>query len=600
MFVSTRGPRRKHDDDHGSFAGQAPALRDRAEAARFDYDNAFSRNIGWVTRDEQLILRDKCVAIAGLGGVGGAHLMTLARLGVGRFRIADLDIFEEANVNRQVGATRSSFGRPKVEVMAEQARSVNPELVIESFPSGVSGENVSAFLSGADLYIDGLDFFVMDVRRKVFAACAEQNVPATTVAPLGMGAALLNFLPGAMTFEEYFRLEGQSEAEQLLRFMVGLAPAALHGRALVDPSTIDLAGHRGPSTAMACQLCAGIAGSEALKILLRRGPVRAAPWALQFDAYRNRMVTTYRPWGNRHPLQRLTLAVARRRFLRSHGDQLANLDDRAADDAKEPAPAPAIAKPSPSTAEQVLETARWAPSGANLQPWSFEITGDDEVIVTGRDSGGTDVYDFNDSQPSWTTFGCLLETLRIGASKLGRVADWTFEGSNGSEHRFRVALQPRAGLVEDPLARHIVSRSVDRRAYRTTPLSDAHKRALERAAGEQHSIDWRESLSERLACARLNSLSSDIRLRIREAHEAHQRMLDWTHDRSATAIPAKALGADAITLALTRWALVDFRRLDLLNRYLAGTLVPRVTMDLLPGIRCAAHFFMKARCSGSG
>ena len=47
----------------------------------FSYDEAFSRNIGWVTEAEQQALRGKRVAIAGLGGVGGVHFLTLARLG---------------------------------------------------------------------------------------------------------------------------------------------------------------------------------------------------------------------------------------------------------------------------------------------------------------------------------------------------------------------------------------------------------------------------------------------------------------------------------------------------------------------------------------
>jgi len=84
----------------------------------FDYNHAFSRNIGWLTEDEQQRLRGARVAIAGLGGVGGFHLLTLARLGVGRFNIADLDRFELANFNRQAGASVSSLGRPKVEVLA--------------------------------------------------------------------------------------------------------------------------------------------------------------------------------------------------------------------------------------------------------------------------------------------------------------------------------------------------------------------------------------------------------------------------------------------------------------------------------------------------
>jgi tRNA A37 threonylcarbamoyladenosine dehydratase len=48
----------------------------------FSYEQAFSRNIGWVTPAEQQVLRGKRVAIAGGGGVGGVHLLTLARLGV--------------------------------------------------------------------------------------------------------------------------------------------------------------------------------------------------------------------------------------------------------------------------------------------------------------------------------------------------------------------------------------------------------------------------------------------------------------------------------------------------------------------------------------
>ena len=48
----------------------------------FDYATAFSRNIGWLTPQEQESLRSKRVAIAGLGGVGGSHLLTLTRLGI--------------------------------------------------------------------------------------------------------------------------------------------------------------------------------------------------------------------------------------------------------------------------------------------------------------------------------------------------------------------------------------------------------------------------------------------------------------------------------------------------------------------------------------
>ncbi|MHB9102498.1 MAG: ThiF family adenylyltransferase [Sulfuricella sp.] len=280
----------------------------------FTYDEAFSRNIGWLTRQEQQLLRHKRVAIAGLGGVGGIHLLTLCRLGIGKFHLAEFDTFDLANFNRQAGATVSTLGLGKLEVMIREARDINPEIEIKEFSNGVTTDNLDAFLDGVDIYVDGLDFFAFQARQQVFAACAAKGVPAVTAAPLGMGAAVLNFLPGGMSFNDYFRLDDGPEAEKPLRFLMGLAPARLQMGYLADPSTVDLANRKGPSTIMACQLCAGVAATEALKILLGRGPVRAAPKGYHFDAYRNKLALTWLPGGNRNPLQRLALALAKRKL----------------------------------------------------------------------------------------------------------------------------------------------------------------------------------------------------------------------------------------------------------------------------------------------
>lgn len=287
-----------------------------AASPSFDYAEAFSRNIGWVTRQQQETLANKTVAIAGLGGVGGQHLVTLARMGIGGFRLAEFDRFEIANFNRQMGAAMSTVGRPKLDVMRNLALDINPNLRIETFDDGITDQNVDTFMKDADLFVDGIDFFAVKARRSLFAACDRHRVPAITAAPLGMGVSWLNFLPGRTTFEQYFQLEGRDETEQLLRFLVGLAPAGLHRKYLVDPSTINLAAHRGPSTPMAVALCAGVAGAHAVKILLGRGNVPAAPTCLQFDAYRDRFVRSWRPGGNANPLQRLALFVGRRTLKR--------------------------------------------------------------------------------------------------------------------------------------------------------------------------------------------------------------------------------------------------------------------------------------------
>ena len=287
----------------------------------FHYDTAFSRNIGWVTETEQEILRNKRIAIAGLGGVGGAHLITLTRLGVGKFNISDLDIFELANFNRQAGASLGHIDRSKVDVMAELAKDINPELELNTFPEGVNKQNLDEFLDDVDIYVDGLDFFALEARKAVFAACTAKGIPAITAAPLGMGSALLCFLPGKMTFEEYFRLNGKPEEEQLLRFLLGLSPSMLQMSYLVDDSRVDLDKHKGPSTPMACELCAGMAATYALKILLKRGKVVAAPNGIHFDAFKNKFKSTWRPWGNNNPIQRLGLIIAKKQLMRAKSSQ---------------------------------------------------------------------------------------------------------------------------------------------------------------------------------------------------------------------------------------------------------------------------------------
>jgi len=80
---------------------------------------------------------------------------------------------------------------------------------------------------------------------------------------------------------------------------------------------MNLKERRGPSTIMACNLCAGISATVALKVMLGRGEVLAAPHGMQFDAFRNKMVHTYRPGGSSHPLQRLAIALGTRYYRKA-------------------------------------------------------------------------------------------------------------------------------------------------------------------------------------------------------------------------------------------------------------------------------------------
>lgn len=292
----------------------------------FAYDQAFSRNIGWVTPQEQARLRTARVAIAGLGGAGGVHALTLARLGIANFTIADFDDFGMHNFNRQAGAFMSTLGEAKSLVTARMVRDINPQSDIRIFDQGVTSENIDAFLDGVDVYVDGIDFFAIDARRMVFEACHRKGIPALTAAPLGMGVALLYFSPAGYSFEDYFRMNGHGRQEQFARFLAGLSPRMMQRKYLMQLDAVNFAQKRGPSTGMACELCAGVTGVAVLKILLGRGNLRPAPWAMHFDAYLQRLKFTWRPWGNAHPFQWLLLRFIRPRL------QMAMMDSGAAAD----------------------------------------------------------------------------------------------------------------------------------------------------------------------------------------------------------------------------------------------------------------------------
>jgi molybdopterin/thiamine biosynthesis adenylyltransferase len=281
---------------------------------RWSYDEAFKRNRGLITEEEQEKLRNCRVAIAGMGGVGGVHLVTLVRLGIGKFTIADPDVFEVSNFNRQYGATISNIGRNKAEVMAEIAREINPDVELDVLPERIDESNIDKFLYDVDLFIDGLDFFAIDARRLVFRQAAERSIWAITSGPIGCSVAWLSFDPKGMQFDEYFDLRDDMDPlTQLISFAVGLAPQATH-RSYIDLTHVDIARQQGPSASLACQLATGVAAAETVKILLGRGTIRPVPCYGQFDAYTQRTKLGRLLRGNRDLRQRFKRAWLKRQL----------------------------------------------------------------------------------------------------------------------------------------------------------------------------------------------------------------------------------------------------------------------------------------------
>ncbi|MBR0818327.1 ThiF family adenylyltransferase [Bradyrhizobium liaoningense] len=149
----------------------------------FDYYSFTGRNLGFIDEREQQLLRQARVFVCGVGGMGGAAFMALARAGVGKFVIADIDRFEVSNLNRQVFAFADEVGREKAEVAAEAARRINPTIEID-----VLGESWTSELRGiaerCPIIVNGMDDIAAGVHLYRTARDAAATVIDAYMSPL--------------------------------------------------------------------------------------------------------------------------------------------------------------------------------------------------------------------------------------------------------------------------------------------------------------------------------------------------------------------------------------------------------------------------------
>ena len=276
----------------------------------------FSRNIGLISNANQIKLCQARVAVAGVGGVGGIHLLTLARLGIGKFTIADMDVYERANISRQFGAKHSTLGDYKTSVISKLLQDINPTIESKIFPKGVDLENIGEFLQGADFFVDGMDFFEVEIRRELFKKAREMGIYALTSAPLGFGSTLQVFSPQGMSFDDYFGIsEEMPYLEKLAAFASGLAPRPYHLKYL-DLSKVSLENKSGPAVAPACTLAASLVATCVVRLVAGE-PVRAVPYYTQIDLYRSKFRNGYLVWGGKNPLQKLKRHIILKKFKKA-------------------------------------------------------------------------------------------------------------------------------------------------------------------------------------------------------------------------------------------------------------------------------------------
>jgi len=488
---------------------------------------AFSRNIGLFTPAEQQTLFSSTVAIPGMGGVGGAHLITLTRTGIGKFNIADFDVFEPANINRQAGAAVPNFGRKKLAVMKEQALSINPYLNITEFPDGINEHNIDAFLEGVQVVVDGLDFFSFDIRRMLFNKAKEHGAHVVTAGPMGYSAALLVFAPHeGMTFDEYFAVtKDMPEEDRHLHFALGLSPRPTHIK-YMDLTRVDLKSKAGPSLAIACQIAAGMAATETVRILLKKGKIRPVPHFFQFDPFLRKYRKGKLYFGNKNPIQLAKLRVVKHILEKKKNPFSVTAPEL---------PKTAVSEDAvpQDVMEYILQAGIRAPSGDNCQPWKFSVDGNTIHLFLNRDA---DRSFFNVRQiASIISCGAVVENMKIAATRFGLKADVKLlSDPENPDAMARIHFTSDPAIKQDPLADAIWKRCTNRKMYKKRPLPEETLQALQEAVSgfdgvRLHLITDRKKLKK---LAWLIYKTDRIRTEHRGLHEHLHRMIRWTKEEA--------------------------------------------------------------------
>lgn len=142
-----------------------------------DFAERYSRHLRLpqVGLDGQRKLEAARVLLVGAGGLGSPAAYYLAAAGVGTLRIADDDVVDRSNLQRQILHTEADIGTPKVESAARALSALNPRTRIESIAERVSSSNVERLLEGVDVVVDGADNF--PARYLLNDACVKLGIP---------------------------------------------------------------------------------------------------------------------------------------------------------------------------------------------------------------------------------------------------------------------------------------------------------------------------------------------------------------------------------------------------------------------------------------
>ncbi|MDP1551467.1 MAG: HesA/MoeB/ThiF family protein [Methanobacteriaceae archaeon] len=233
------------------------------------YWEIVSRQMGILSKSEQERLKDSKIAVIGCGGIGGAAIEMLARMGIGNLQIVDKDTFSVSNINRQLMSSFKNVGKPKTDITKKAIQSINPFVNVKTFEGELNNSNVENIIKESHLVVDALDNLVS--RIILSRSALKLKIPFIHGAIHGTMGQVTVFNTETPNYEELFKLPSQNKE---------LTPKVIE-------EVLKLSQDVPPVLGPVPNIVGCLQASESLKIITKKGKSILAPKILNFDLMRN-------------------------------------------------------------------------------------------------------------------------------------------------------------------------------------------------------------------------------------------------------------------------------------------------------------------------
>jgi molybdopterin/thiamine biosynthesis adenylyltransferase len=240
------------------------------------------RSIGIMTPEQLERISRMRIGVAGLG-LGGSVFINLVRLGFQRFHVADPDVYERTNINRQRAARETTVGCRKDDCLIQEARAINPDIEVSAFRDGVTEGNVTRFLDGVDWLVDAVDLFALREKITMLDEAAERKIPLVTCVSVGFGASIMAFDKSTPSVTQLSGMDRDQSYKFNVEKFVGFVTPEIpdYMRAQTDQG-LSRSSHL-PFVVPGVEMAASLVATEICKQILGLGTPVLAPEGIYLD-----------------------------------------------------------------------------------------------------------------------------------------------------------------------------------------------------------------------------------------------------------------------------------------------------------------------------